>query len=195
MISKFLKFYILFIILFSCSQEDNILDNGEGISIKFIEGLNDDPKYQLKKNSNGFYELPLNLNSNQTPQRITGKLLRNGYPLVDKWSGNQPKKVNWESNLFWWILDGDIVANITKSYINRFTGKFTYVNLPPIINWKDALVPTINSSSYSDQETGIVNTVIAPIYKMKGDTMKIKISYTHSESQKVFQDSTYIILK
>lgn len=192
---KFLKFYILLIILSSCTQEDNILDNGEGITIKLVEGLNDDPRYQLKKNLNGFYELPLNPNSNQTPQRITGKLLRNGSPLVDKWSGNQPKKVNWESNLFWWILDGDIVANITKTYINEFTGQVTYVNLPPLINWKNSLVPTINSSSYSNQETGIVNTVIAPIYKMKGDTMKIIISYNHISSQKIFKDSTYVILK
>ena len=192
---KFLKFYILIIITSSCSQGDIIIDNGEGITIEFIDGLNDDPRYQLSKDNNGFYELILNPYSNQTPQRITGKLLRNGEPLEDSWSGDQPKKVNWESNLYWWLLEGDTVANITQTYINEFTGELDYINLPPLINWRDVLVPTINSSSYTEQETGIVNTVIAPIYEMKGDTMKIKMSYTHISSQRVFKDSTYVILK
>jgi hypothetical protein len=192
---KFLKFYTFLIILSSCSKENSTLDNGEGIDIEFVDGLNDDPRYRLKKDLNGFYELPLNRNTNQTTQRITGILLRNGYPLEDNWSGDQPKKVNWESNLYWWLFDGDTVANITRTYINEFTGQVTYINLPPLINWKDVLVPSINSSSYTNQETGIVNTVIAPIYKMKGDTMKIKMSYTHISSQRVFKDSTYVILK
>jgi hypothetical protein len=192
---KFLNFCILIIIASSCSQGDIIIDNGEGITIEFIDGLNDDPLYQLSKDNNGFYELILNPYSNQTPQRITGKILRNGEPLVDSSNGDQPKKVSWESNLYWWLLEGDTVANITQTYINEFTGELDYINLPPLINWRDVLVPTINSSSYTEQETGIVNTVIAPIYIMKGDTMKIKMSYTHIPSLRVFKDSTYVILK
>jgi len=192
---KFLKFYILIIITSSCSQGDIIIDNGEGITIEFIDGLNDDPRYQLSKEINGFYELILNPYSNQTPQRITGRLLRNGEPLVDTSSGDKPKKVSWESNLYWWLSVGDTVVNVTQTYINEFTGELDYINLPPIINWRDKLVPTINSSSYTYQETGIVNTVIAPIYIMKGDTMKIKMSYTHIPSLRVFKDSTYVILK
>ena len=192
---KFLNFCILIIITSSCSQGDIIIDNGEGITIEFIDGLNDDPLYQLSKDNNGFYELILNPYSNQTPQRITGKILRNGEPLVDSSNGDQPKKVSWESNLYWWLLEGDTVANITQTYINEFTGELDYINLPPLINWRDVLVPTINSSSYTEQETGIVNTVISPIYIMKGDTMKIKMSYTHIPSLRVFKDSTYVILK
>ena len=189
-------YIIIFIsFLFSCSQGDIIIDNGEGITIEFIDGLNDDPRYQLSKDNNGFYELILNPYSNQTPQRITGRLLRKGEPLVDTSSGDQPKKVSWESNLYWWLSVGDTVANVTQTYINEFTGELDYINLPPIINWRDKLVPTINSSSYTNQETGIVNTVIAPIYIMKGDTMKIKMSYTHIPSLRVFKDSTYVILK
>jgi len=205
---KFLKFYILLIIISSCNQEDIITDNGEGITIAFLDGLNDDPQYQLSKNSDGFYEMILDRSKNQTIQRITGRILRNGIPIEDLWSGPGPKKVNWESNLYWWLLDGDIVANITKTYINEFTGELVYVNLPPLVNWKDKLVPTINESSYSDSETGIVNTVIAPIREMVGDTMKIKLMYTHSITQReegskffsdigeiVFKDSVYVILK
>jgi hypothetical protein len=202
----------IIIILTSCSTDDEkdsvkkdsdtvsinknqILDSGEGITLKFLDGLNDDPRFKLERDLNGYYFLTLNSNSNQTIQRITGKLLRNGKPVEDIWTGNQPKKVNWESNLFWWLLEGDIVAKITKTYINAFTGQITYVNLPPITNWRDVLVPTLNSSSYTDQKTGIVNTVIAPIFKMKGDTLKVKMTYSHGINQKKFKDSTYIILK
>jgi hypothetical protein len=199
---------IFFPLFFSCSQENIITDKGKGITIEFLDGLNDDPQYQLSKNSDGFYEMILDRSKIQTIQRITGRILRNGIPIEDLWSGPGPKKVNWESNLYWWLLDGDIVANITKTYLNEFTGEMVYVNLPPLVNWKDKLVPTINESSYSNSETGIVNTVIAPIREMVGDTMKIKIMYTHSITQKeegskffsdigeiVFKDSVYVILK
>ena len=202
---------IIIIILTSCSTDEKdsvkkdsdtvsinknqILDSGEGITLKFLDGLNDDPRFKLEKDLNGYYYLKLNPNSNQTIQRITGVLLRNGKPVEDIWTGNQPKKVNWESNLYWWLLQGDLVIKITKTYLNLFTGQITYVNLPPLINWKDVLVPTINSSSYTDQKTGIINTVISPIFKMKGDTMKVKMTYSHGINQKKFKDSTYIILK
>ena len=206
---KFLKFYILIIITSSCSQGDIIIDNGEGITIEFIDGLNDDLQYKLSKNSDGFYEMIIDRSKNQTIQRISGRLLRNGNPVWETlWSGPGPKKANWESNLYWWLLDGDIVANVTYTYLNEFTGELVYVNLPPLLNWSDIIVPTINKSSYTDEKTGIVNTVIAPIQEMVGDTMKIKMTYTHSITQKedgskffeiigekVFKDSTYIILK
>ena len=83
-----------------------------------------------------------------------------------------------------------------------------YLNLPPLINWKDVLIPTINRSSYTNAETGVFNTVIAPINEMVGDTMKIKVEYTHlitsqkegsmffnTLGERVFKDSTYIVLK
>ena len=206
-INKILLVFLLSLII-SCSKDQKTLtDNGEGITIGFLEGLNDNPTYQLSKDSNGFYILTLDRSKNQTIQRITSKLLRNGKPIEDLWSGSQPKKVNWESNLYWWLLEGDTVANITKTYLNLFTGELIYVNLPPLLNWRDVIVPTINESSYSDDETGIVNTVIAPIQEMIGDTMKIKMMYVHSITQKeegsnyfniigerVFKDSIYVIL-
>jgi hypothetical protein len=207
--NKVIHILILVAFIFSCEKEGQIIeDNGEGITIEFLEGLNDDPTYQLSKDSNGFYNLNLDRNTNQTIQRITGRILRNGYPLVDLGSGAQPKNINWESNLYWWLLEGDTVANITYTYLNLFTGELVYVNLPPLINWKEVIVPIVNENSYSNQETGIVNTVIAPIQEMIGDTMKIKMTYIHSITQqeegsnsfdiigeRVFKDSTYVILK
>ena len=113
--------------------------------------------------------------SNQQPHRITGRLLVNGkepYPA---------ENVEFESNLYWWLRRGDTVAYITKSYINYFTGQYTIVNLPPMITNKDELVPTINKSSYSGTK-GEVNTIIAPISEMIGDTMIVKAF--HWESKK-----------
>ena len=207
--NKVIHILILVAFIFSCEKEGQIIeDNGEGITIEFLEGLNDDPTYQLSKDSNGFYNLNLDRNTNQTIQRITGRILRNGYTLVDLGSGAQPKNINWESNLYWWLLEGDTVANITYTYLNLFTGELVYVNLPPLINWKEVIVTIINENSYSNQETGIVNTVIAPIQEMIGDTMKIKMTYIHSITQqeegsnsfdiigeRIFKDSTYVILK
>ena len=117
---------------------------------------------RLPLDVNGYYHLKLNPTSNQTIHRISGKVYNN----------NQPIKVEWKSNLYWWMLKYDIVANITKTYINYFTGEITYVNLPPLINWKDSLVPTINFASYSDKDNEI-NTVIAPIYRMRYDTLVV----------------------
>lgn len=115
---------------------------------------------RLPIDQNGYYHLVLDPTKNQTIHRVSGAV-----------SGIvQPTKVSWESNLYWWLLQGAIVAEITKTYINTFTGELTYVNLPPLVNWKDALVPTINSSSYVG-DNGEVNTVIAPIYRMKYDTL------------------------
>jgi hypothetical protein len=47
---------------------------------------------------------------------------------------------------------------------------------------KDELVPTTNSSTYSGKG-GEINTVIAPIREMVGDTMVLKTS--HSLSNKI----------
>lgn len=204
---KILIFFL--IILSSCENNDEIIiDEGNGISLSFVEGLNDNPVFQLNKNSDGYYEMILNRGTNQTIQRITAKLTRDNKPVVDYSTGAQPKKIEWESNLYWWLRQGDTVANITRTYINQLTGELVYTNLPPLLNWKDVLVPTINPSSYTEESTGLVNTVIAPIGEMIGDTMKITVSYDHTITSKqtgttffeilgmkTFRDSTYIIFK
>lgn len=140
-----------FLSLLSCSKNENFTK-----PLEPTLGLD----ARLPVDENGYYHLSLNPTTNQTIHRISGTVN----------NITEPTKVSWESNLFWWLLKGEIVAEITKTYINSFTGELTYVNLPPLINWKDALVPTINSSSYVG-ENGEVNTVIAPIYRMKNDTL------------------------
>lgn len=95
-----------------------------------------------------------------------------------KYSGRR-NWIYWSNNLYWWLREGETVANITKTYFNPFTGEIQYVNLPPLTNWKDEIVPTINPKSLTDDLTGRGSTVIAPIGEMKGDTMTVNLKYTH----------------
>jgi hypothetical protein len=118
---------------------------------------------RLPQDRNGYYHLQLNPNTNQTTHRVTGTIKNT----------TQPIKVEWESNLYWWLWKDDVVAKITKTYINQFTGQLMYINLPPLTNWRDVLIPTCNSTSYSGTN-GEINTMIAPVNKMRGDTLRLK---------------------
>lgn len=118
---------------------------------------------RLPQDANGYYHLQLNPNTNQTTHRVTGTIKNT----------TQPIKVEWESNLYWWLWKDDVVAKITKTYINQFTGQLMYINLPPLTNWRDVLIPTCNSTSYSGTN-GEINTMIAPVNKMRGDTLRLK---------------------
>jgi hypothetical protein len=170
-----MKKLIPLLILFSACTKDDVVVPQKNYTFSIDSVLTQNGTKSLPKDANGYYHLKLIPKSNQQPHRITGRLLVNGkepYPA---------ENVEFESNLYWWLRRGDTVAYITKSYINYFTGQYTIVNLPPMITNKDELVPTINKSSYSGTK-GEVNTIIAPISEMIGDTMIVKAF--HWESKK-----------
>ncbi len=204
----FIGIFSLLLFQLGCtlSPEKVIIEDGKNIRFVFDEGLNDDPKFRLPKDANGYYYMTLT-KGGQNIQRISARLL-DGDKVVDTKCCGPIQKLSWESNRYWWILSGDTVANITKTYFNTFTGQLQYSNLPPLINWKDELVPTINSSSYTDEFTGRGSTVIAPIGKMKGDTLTVYARYYHSIASykvgskfytpvgsKVIVDSVKIVLR
>jgi hypothetical protein len=85
-------------------------------------------------------------------------------------------KVEWENNLYWNLVKGDTIATITKTYLNYYTGQFMVVKLPPMISNVNALVPTINKVCYNSAD-GSINTVIAPKWEMRGDTMIVVVRY------------------
>ncbi|AMQ57859.1 hypothetical protein [Algoriphagus sanaruensis] len=200
--------FILLIDLAGCSlmDEQAVVDEGEDIHFVFDDGLNDDPNFRLPKDANGFYSMTLT-KEGQNIQRISVRLLNSNNILESKCCGKR-HTIRWSNNLNWWLLSGDTVAHISKTFINPLTGELIYTNLPPLLNWKDELVPTINASSITDETTGRASTVIAPIGIMKGDTMVIRVKYTHlitsSEpnssffttiGEKELTDSVKIILK
>jgi len=154
-------------LLFIACEKTEIVPQPKEYTFTIDSVLTRDGRSSLPKDTNGLYHLQLVTNGTQQFHRITGRI------LVD---GKEPKpnqKIDWESNMYWILRKGDTVATITQTYVNYFTGQFTIVQLPPLISSKDELVPTVNKSSYSGKG-GEINTIIAPIKEMKGDTMIIK---------------------
>ena len=162
-----MKRLIPLLILFSACTKDDVIVPQKNYTFSIDSVLTQNGTKSLSIDANGFYHLKLIPNSNQQPHRITGRILVNGKEPIPA------ENIEWESNLYWWIRRGDTSAYITKAYINYYTGQYTVINLPPMIVYKDELVPTINKLSYSGTN-GEINTVIAPISEMKGDTMVIK---------------------
>jgi hypothetical protein len=179
-----MKRLIPLLILFSaCTKEDEYIPQKE-YTFTIDSVLTQNGKRSLPKDQNGLYHLKITSIGTPQSHRVTGRILVNGkepYP---------PENISFESNLFWWLRQGDTTATITQSYINYYTGKFTIVNLPPMISNKDELVPTINSASYSGTN-GEVNTIIAPIREMIGDTLVLKAS--HYKTNKIIY--TKIVLE
>jgi len=178
------KRLIPLLILFSaCTKEDVIIPQ-KNYTISIDSVLTQSGTKSLSIDANGYYHLKLIPNSNQQPHRITGRILVNGKEPIPA------ENIEWESNLYWWIRRGDTSAYITKTYINYYTGKYTVINLPPMIASKDELVPTINKASYSGTN-GEINTVIAPISEMKGDTMVVK-AFSYNAKKTIY---TKIVLE
>ena len=171
-----MKRLIPLLILFSaCTKDDEYIPQKE-YSFTIDSVLTQNGKQSLPKDQNGLYHLKITSIGTPQSHRVTGRVLVNGKEPLP------PEKISFESNLFWWLRQGDTTAVITQSYINYFTGQFTIVNLPSMIASKDELVATTNSSSYSGTK-GEVNTIIAPIREMIGDTLVLKS--THSLSNKI----------
>ena len=124
-----------------------------------VEGL-----YKLKLNSGQY--------SAQTIHRITGKLLNNGEEPTP------PQLVNWESSHYW-TIQSDTAYSYIRRIIN-YNGQWVDVDTIYVTGFAGSIVPTINEFSYSGTD-GEINTVIAPIDEMVGDTMTVKCTYKDLE--------------
>ncbi len=171
-----MKRLIPLLILFSaCTKEDEYIPQKE-YTFTIDSVLTQNGLKSLPKDQNGLYHLKITAIGTPQSHRVTGRILVNGREPFPN------ERVNYESNLYWWLRRGDTTATITEAYINYFTGQYTIVNLPSMIASKDELVPTTNCCSYSGTK-GEVNTIISPIREMIGDTLILKAS--HSPSNKV----------
>jgi hypothetical protein len=171
-----MKKLIPLLILFSaCTKEDEYIPQKE-YTFTIDSVLTQNGLRSLPKDQNGLYHLKITTMGSSQSHRVTGRILVNGkepYPN---------EKISFESNLYWWLRQGDTTATITQAYVNYFTGQFTIVNLPPLIANKDELVPTANKSTYSGKG-GEINTMIAPIREMIGDTLVLKASHYTSKKE------------
>jgi hypothetical protein len=169
-----MKRLIPLLILFSaCTKDDDYIPQKE-YTFTIDSVLTRDGLRSLPKDQNGLYHLKITSMGTSQSHRVTGRILVNGKQPITA------EKISFESNLYWWLRQGDTTATITQAYVNYFTGQFTIVNLPPMIANKDELVPTTNCCSYSGT-AGSVNTIIAPIREMIGDTLVLKASHYTSK--------------
>jgi hypothetical protein len=120
---------------------------------------------RLPKDSNGYSVFNLYSNQTQNIHTISGSIRVNGR------IPNEPReKIEWESSHYWTLKQNDTIGTI---YRRTWRGLgWQIVDSIKIVNLKTSQVPTINSVSYNSAD-GSINTVIAPMWNMKGDTMTI----------------------
>lgn len=166
MTTKLLKFIFLIIsvlilltLLTSC--EDTIMD-------ELPDNYTLELDSRLDTTDDGLYKLELNStqNSIQTIHRISGKLLNNGEEPY-------PQLVEWESSHNWTLNDTAYV--IVRRTINAL-GNWVTIDTSYVTGFNGIDVPTINEFSYSGTG-GEINTVIAPIDDMVGDTLIVKARF------------------
>ena len=127
-----------------------------------------DPR--LDVDQNGYFYLELLRNTWQTTHRISGFVTFEGNPAENV-------RIEWSTSHFWKLND-------TLGYYTEYgyTDQLEYVTLDTtfIIGFDNYIVPTINCCSYSNAE-GEINTMIAPVRSMSGDTMRVGIQFSDEE--------------
>ena len=120
---------------------------------------------KLPKDQNGYSVFNLYSTQTQNIHTISGSIRVNGK------IPNEPReKIEWESSHYWTIKFGDTIGTI---YRRQWRGLgWQIVDSIKVVNLKTSQVPTINSVCYNSAD-GSINTVIAPMWNMKGDTMTI----------------------
>ena len=164
---KFIAFllFVLVSLIFITSCEDNIIDELPDNYTMQLDG-------RLDTTDEGLYKLELNSSDNsiQTIHTIGGTLLNNGEEPY-------PQLVEWESSHNWTLNDTAYV--IVRRTINVL-GNWVTIDTSYVTGFNGSSVPTINEFSYSG-DGGEINTVIAPIDEMVGDTLIVKARFEDIE--------------
>ncbi len=172
---------LLILFLVGCSDSKSIFEPTEPdvIKIELDPGLN--TEFPLTQDANGYYHLELGDNW-QTTQRISGTAYINDIPL-------EVLRVEWESDLFWYL--GDTLGYIVNRNFDD-NGMYVSIDTSYITGFNGMEVPTINCCSYSNSD-GEVNTMIAPVQSMIGDTMSIRM-YFWNNNYEIIQEFIHIVL-
>ena len=147
-------------LMVGCSKDDWFSPN------KNIE-LNIDTR--LPKDANGYSYFTMYSTETQNIHTISGSIRVNGS------IPNEPReKVEWESSHYWVLKQGETIGTI---YRRTWRGLgWQIVDSIKVVNLKAAQVPTINGVCYNSAD-GSINTVIAPKWEMRGDTMIVVVRY------------------
>jgi hypothetical protein len=120
---------------------------------------------RLPKDQNGYSIFNLYSTQTQNIHTISGSIRVNG-----KIPDEPRERVEWESSHYWTLKYGEDIGTI---YRRTWRGLgWQIVDSIKVVNLKTSQVPTINSVCYNSAD-GSINTVIAPMWNMKGDTMTI----------------------
>lgn len=163
--------------IISCNKEVTTTPT-KSYSISIDSVLTTDGTRKVPMDVNGYWHVKLDTTINQNIRRVTGRL------LVDGKQPNPSEEVSWESNLFWYVNKGDTIAKMSQAYVNYYTGQYTIVNLPYLTANTKGIVPTTNPTTLSGTG-GEINTIIAPLSRMKGDTLILK-GYHYNSNKFVF---------
>ncbi len=160
--NKYLSSILLIcIVIWSCEEVNN--NNNDIINVDEIVF---DLEPRLEQDENGYYHLELNPSSFQTLHRISGHIYLNDEPL-------EVMRFYWESSHYW--MFGDTLGYIVHQGL---TDDLIYVSYDTtyITGFSDFVVPTINPASYSNSD-GEVNTMFAPVWTMRYDTVLVSVGY------------------
>lgn len=181
-----IKYLLPLSVLFIIGCEPDIINPTPTYEFSIDSVLTETGMKSLDVDANGYYLLDLQTTSDykQTIRRITGRVLK------DSLEPTPPEVIEWESSHTW------LTGNDTGYYIRRvinYLGQWVnvdtnYINVP-----SGLIAPTINPTSISGRD-GEINTMIAPIYSMVGDTM-IVTGKLWTPYDKVYYDTLKIILR
>jgi len=148
---------LLTITLFSSCTKDGLLFPNKDIE------MNIDTRLPI--DVNGYSHFKLYSTTTQNIHTISGSITSNG-----RVPDNPREKVEWESSHYWTLKQGESIGTI---YRRTWRGLgWQIVDSIKVVNLKQSQVPTINSATYNSAD-GSINTVIAPMWNMRGDTMTI----------------------
>ena len=147
-----------------------------------IEPLHFELETNLYQDDNGYYHMELDMTKWQTLHRISGVVTRNGNTV-------NIISFDWMCNMSWLI--GDTLGYLVE---NAYTAELVYVGYDTTyITWFDGFeVPIVNGSSVSNMD-GEVNTMIAPVRTMVGDTATIYYGFWDNWRNEATYDEFSII--
>ena len=140
---------------------------------EYVENLVFIPDARLPIDDNGYYHMTLLEGNWQTLQRISGYILEvEGADTLCAFY----EYVRWSSSHYWML--GDTLGYIVHQGL---TDDLIYVSYDTtyITGFNGMEVPTCNSTSISNA-SGEVNTMFAPVWSMRGDTVYVTARWVGS---------------
>ena len=137
---------------------------------------------KLTEDVNGYHHLTIDTTQWQTLHRISGHVYRDGESV-------NVLKFGWASSHHWIVGDdyGYIVSRGLTDDLAYVSYDTTYITW--FSGWE---VPIVNGSSYS-REDGEVNTMMAPVRTMRGDTATVYYGWYDNWTDEETTSEFYVI--